>query len=57
MFDMHSFHQWLSSPTATPDVRRERLTRLAHADRERVLESSNQLTWYIWSEEQAPQIV
>lgn len=54
MFDMHSFHQWLSSP-ATPDAHRERVLRLTHADRERILESTHQMTWYIWSDKAAPQ--
>lgn len=52
MYDMLNFHQWLSSPIAVPDVRRERLTLLANTDRERIVEVTGQTTWFVWSSEE-----
>ncbi len=55
MFEMQTFHQWLSTTPSTPDAHRQRLLHLQHASRARVLEATSQTAWFIWSAEEAPE--
>ena len=49
MLKMQAFHKWLSSTDETPNTLQSRMARLTRVSRNRIMEVTGDLIWFVWN--------